>query len=349
MNEPLTPPDCNCQGLPFMPLEVGRLVDSDLVALSSGDEFKAAVMLWAKSWTQIPAASLPDDDRILARMAGYSLTEWPALKAMALKGWELCSDGRLYHPLIADLAVKASLKRRGQAERANSRWAKARTGKTASAMPRHEKSHATASKSDATAYATAMQGTVKVEGTEPPLAPQGDEALFELERDETPPIDEVRIAFDAWNDLARSCGLPVAKTLDDGRRKTIGKRLASGGLDAWRAALRAVSVSRHCRGENDRGWRADLDFVCQAKSWRRLIEGSYGEDAEPPRPQADGGGVVDDDPWRRRVGEFQRNGYWNRLDWGPAPGKPGCTVATEILEAAGVPTNVLAFAGRPAA
>ena len=34
-----------------------------------------------------------------------------------------------------------------------------------------------------------------------------------------------------------------------------------------------------CRGDNDRNWRADLDFVCQAKSFQRLREGFYGTGA----------------------------------------------------------------------
>ena len=105
--EPLVPPECDCSGLPFMPLEVGRLLDSDLMALSTGDEFKAALMLWCKSWAQAPAASLPDDDRILARWSGATPSEWKQMREMALRGWVKCSDGRLYHPLIADLAVKA--------------------------------------------------------------------------------------------------------------------------------------------------------------------------------------------------------------------------------------------------
>ena len=37
--EPLTPPECDLRGMPFMPLDIVRLFDSDLYALSTGDEF----------------------------------------------------------------------------------------------------------------------------------------------------------------------------------------------------------------------------------------------------------------------------------------------------------------------
>jgi hypothetical protein len=119
---PLTPPECDCRGLPFMPLDVQRLLDSDLFALSTGDEFKAAFSLWGKSWGQVPAASIPSDERILARFAGVSLGEWRALSDMALRGWLLCSDGRLYHPVVAEKAREAWAARLRQRDRAAKRW-----------------------------------------------------------------------------------------------------------------------------------------------------------------------------------------------------------------------------------
>lgn len=126
MTEPLTPPDCDLRGLPFMPLDVVRLVDSDLVALATGDEFKAAVVLWCKSWLQLPAASLPNDDRILAHLSGAG-SRWPRLRAVALRGWIECSDGRLYHPVVAEKAREAwsfRLRQRERSARANAvRWA----------------------------------------------------------------------------------------------------------------------------------------------------------------------------------------------------------------------------------
>lgn len=108
---PLTPPDCNLRGLPFMPLHTERLLDSDMMALSSGEEFKIALRLWCKSWNQEPAASLPDDDRILAHLAGKELSAWRKVRGMALRGFVKCSDGRLYHPVIAEEAIKAMAKR----------------------------------------------------------------------------------------------------------------------------------------------------------------------------------------------------------------------------------------------
>lgn len=111
--EPLTPADCNLRGMPFMPLDTERLLDSDMMALSTGEEFKTALRLWCKSWNQEPAASLPDDDRILAHLAGRELASWRKVRDMALRGFVKCSDGRLYHPVIAEKAIEA-LRRRDE-------------------------------------------------------------------------------------------------------------------------------------------------------------------------------------------------------------------------------------------
>ncbi len=115
MNKPLTPKDCDLRGMPFMPLDVVRLIDSDLFAISTGDEFKAAVALWCKAWLQVPAASLPTDDRILAHLSGAG-GKWKKVKEIALRGWVLCEDGRLYHPVIADKAIEAMDRRKEHEE-----------------------------------------------------------------------------------------------------------------------------------------------------------------------------------------------------------------------------------------
>jgi hypothetical protein len=108
--EPLTPPDCDLRssGMVFMPLDVGRMMDSDQFAMATGDEFKAAMALYAKAWLQVPAASLPNDDRVLAHLAGgYTPRRWRKVKDVAMRGWVLCTDGRLYHPVIAEFAHDA--------------------------------------------------------------------------------------------------------------------------------------------------------------------------------------------------------------------------------------------------
>ncbi|WP_250518621.1 DUF1376 domain-containing protein [Caballeronia sp. ATUFL_M1_KS5A] len=106
---PLTHAECDLRDYAFMPLDVQRLRDSDLAALESPAACWSAVLLWCASWHQVPAASLPNDDRVLAQLAGFGrvVTEWKKVREGALRGWIECSDGRLYHPVVAAKAREA--------------------------------------------------------------------------------------------------------------------------------------------------------------------------------------------------------------------------------------------------
>ncbi|MFZ6655913.1 DUF1376 domain-containing protein [Undibacterium sp. TJN19] len=107
--DPLTPADCDLSDFQYMELDVRRLRDSRFAASADGDAFRAAILLWCAAWHQTPASSLPDDDIELANLAGYGrvVKEWRKVRAEALHGFIKCSDGRLYHPVIADKAVSA--------------------------------------------------------------------------------------------------------------------------------------------------------------------------------------------------------------------------------------------------
>jgi hypothetical protein len=106
---PLVPPDVDLAGYGFMPLHGHRLFGSDFNALCSDAEWRAGVTLWWAAWNQVPAASLPDDDTALCRLAdlGRDVRSWRKLRANALHGFVLCSDGRLYHQVLARLAIEA--------------------------------------------------------------------------------------------------------------------------------------------------------------------------------------------------------------------------------------------------
>lgn len=117
--EPMLPPEVDLRDFEFMPLSVRRFRDSDLVSLEPADAVLAAVLLWGAAWHQVPAGSLPDDDRILASLAGFgrAVGEWVKVRDGALRGFIKCSDGRLYHPVVVEKAIEAwqgKLKKRWQ-------------------------------------------------------------------------------------------------------------------------------------------------------------------------------------------------------------------------------------------
>jgi hypothetical protein len=102
--KPMTPPGCVLQDFPHTPIFRARLFGSSFHARASDGEWRAGVTLWLKSWDQTPAGSLPDDDIELCRLAELArdLKTWKKVKAGALRGWILCSDSRLYHPVVAE-------------------------------------------------------------------------------------------------------------------------------------------------------------------------------------------------------------------------------------------------------
>lgn len=106
MTAPLVPADVDLTDFAFMPFEFGRLFKSETWILSNDAEKVAALTLWGKSWTEVPAGSIPDDDRMLAHLSGAG-PRWKRLKAMALRGWVRADDGRMYHPVVCEKALEA--------------------------------------------------------------------------------------------------------------------------------------------------------------------------------------------------------------------------------------------------
>lgn len=110
MNElpnPLTPAEAELRNFREMPLDVPRLLNSDLAHDESPEACWSALLLWCVSWHEVPAGSLPDNDDWLAKRAGYWHKgkldpTWHDVRAGALHGWIKCSDGRLYHPVVAE-------------------------------------------------------------------------------------------------------------------------------------------------------------------------------------------------------------------------------------------------------
>ena len=118
--DPFTTAEQDVSGLDGFMLNTDRLMVSELWALATGDEFKAAIGLWCRAWKQVPAGSLPNDEKVLAAFSGAGKA-WPKVRDMALRGFVLCSDGRLYHKTLCDdvkRAAEAKAKRRERTKKA---------------------------------------------------------------------------------------------------------------------------------------------------------------------------------------------------------------------------------------
>lgn len=105
--EPLVAPDLDLRDFRWMKLDLIALFNSEFNATPDDTAWRAGVTLWGKAWHQVPAGSLPDDDARLCELAGISSRKWRRAREGALHGFIKCSDGRLYHPFVCKLALKA--------------------------------------------------------------------------------------------------------------------------------------------------------------------------------------------------------------------------------------------------
>lgn len=93
-----------------------------------------------------------------------------------------------------------------------------------------------------------------------------------------PPREKLEVdeAIRLYSEMAQRSGLAVPRAITPARRQRIAARLREHGLPTWTEAVNRIEASNFCRGQNDRGWRADLDFLLQDKSFVSLLEGKYG-------------------------------------------------------------------------
>lgn len=87
--------------------------------------------------------------------------------------------------------------------------------------------------------------------------------------------DNVENIVAAWNELAEERDLPKVAKITAARRKQIQARLKEYSDDEWSRALTAIYRSRFLCGDNDRGWKANFDFLLQPSSFAKLLEGAY--------------------------------------------------------------------------
>lgn len=134
--DPLTPPDCDLRGFDWMALFGARLFKSTFYrrAIKDPRGGLAGIKLWWESMQQTPAGSLPPDEEELCMLAdfGEDMKAWGRCRTIAMYGWMLCSDGRYYHRVVAELALdawdkrqRARATRQGDADRLR-RWRKDR-------------------------------------------------------------------------------------------------------------------------------------------------------------------------------------------------------------------------------
>ncbi len=334
-----------------MPLHVARLRDSDLAAEEHPEACWYAVLLWAASWHQLPAGSLPDNDTVLARLCGLGrdLKTFRKHREGAMRGFVKCSDGRLYHPVVAEQVAEAwdgKLRQRWRTEL--SRIKKANQRSKADDPKAHvEMPSPTFDEFIAPGYVPPTSpGTRQNVPGDKAECPRGNGIQEKGTGTETGTLIEetnvslaasgaapavtsglARAAFDEWNAMAQRAGLPTARDFTEDRRRRIATRLKSHGIDGWRAVLATAEASEFCRGvgSGDRKWRLSLDDLFKSHIWNKLRDGAYGEVRPGSTPDE-----ITPERWAMLVQLWRDGNAW-APELGPAPDQPGTRVPKELL------------------
>jgi hypothetical protein len=206
--KPPIPTGVDLHDFSFTPIFRVQLFRSTFHAQAGDAEWRAGVTLWLKSWDQIPAGSLPDSDVELCRLAelGRDQRTWKKVKGMALHGWYICNDGRLYHEVVAQGVMAAHLRRKAASDKgkvgASKRWSLIEGGK----------GHSTGNgATNAPAIAQAMPGdsnlTLDIRDSNP--LPPFEKGVTRHRR--SPERTERDKALEIWNQLTQSGGTKPAR------------------------------------------------------------------------------------------------------------------------------------------
>ena len=81
------------QRLDYMPLYINKFLTANAVEEMEGKQRSAYLMLLARAWQQTPPASIPDDDKSLARWTGMNADEWKENREAIVKPFTKGPDG----------------------------------------------------------------------------------------------------------------------------------------------------------------------------------------------------------------------------------------------------------------
>lgn len=80
---------------------------------------------------------------------------------------------------------------------------------------------------------------------------------------------------EAWNAKAPRLGLKEVRKFTPQRQRKLATRIRQSTIQDFTEAIDAIERSPFLRGENDRGWRANFDWMLEPKNFTKLIEGTY--------------------------------------------------------------------------
>jgi uncharacterized protein YdaU (DUF1376 family) len=241
-----------------MPFYVGDYLSA--TGRLTTEQHGAYLLILLDYWKNGPP---PNDDATLAALARVPLPAWRKMRA-ALFGFFEVRDGVLIQKRVEaerNRALKIT-EERSEAGKAGAskRW---RNHK-----PKNGKPMANAI-AEPLANGQQIDAPSQSQGSNEPIASSNEDVSAG-----PTPLTKQEVV-DAWQTRMVPQGFPAIRKMTGQRERLLRARLRDSTLDEWLQAMAALERSAFCRGENDRGWRADFDFLLQPKSFTGLLEGKY--------------------------------------------------------------------------
>ncbi|QRG06113.1 YdaU family protein [Xanthobacter dioxanivorans] len=208
---------------------------------------------------------IPDDARWLAGVCGVSVRKWSALRGRLIDAGKLVETGGRLSNTRAEKEIETAAKTSQKLAESGAKGGFNRAVNAASSINNNDLDEAS------------------LKHTRINQKPDAREDISDTDVSVSPPASlEISEAFQFYNVVADKVGWPKADRLTATRKSGLKARLADcGGSAGWRAALERAGASSFLSGDNDRGWKPNIDFFLQAKSFTKLLEGAYDRTVQP--------------------------------------------------------------------
>lgn len=101
-------------------------------------------------------------------------------------------------------------------------------------------------------------------------------------RTEDPRLEEIR---ELWNRTVKGTEIPAIRKLGKDRKRKLAEHLKEEPeLKFWQKVFEKVIESSFLTGSNDRGWKADFDFILQKGKPNQIYEGKYAQSKNKTDP-----------------------------------------------------------------
>lgn len=244
---------------PWFPVYPGDYL-ADTMHLSL-EEHGAYLKLLMHAWQH--DGVIPEENKMRARILGIHHHRSRLLWGVIGGYWILYPEGYRNKRLDAELAqaVEISEKRRKSAE------ARHHASADANADTRARVSTTTATTTEASNEASLAPFAIATGASEPRRKNGGGSPLPPC------PYEEIRSGYNA---LAADVGMPQCVQLSDARKKLIRARwLEHPEPESWANFWEYVRSQPFLHGENDRQWRANLEWILKPANFLKIIEEAY--------------------------------------------------------------------------